>query len=201
MEAARTATHRRVTRFAALATLAGLLLLLGPTSPASGETMVGGIVVRDASPAEIDLISWAVARYRAARLDLPALTITFHPTSAGCGGETGLGLYKDGHIDLCPGMVINVMTRHTVLHEMAHAWTEQHDDPAVIGRFLQARRLPTWDSWDYPWLSRGWEQAADIVAWGIGERIVSPRVPDASPDELSHLFRLLTGTPLPAAVG
>jgi hypothetical protein len=39
------------------------------------------------------------------------------------------------------------------------------------------------------------------VAWGIGERIVSPRVPDADPDQLAHLYRLLTGTPLPATVG
>jgi hypothetical protein len=91
------------------------------------------------------------------------------------------------------------MTRHIVLHEMAHAFTERHDTPEIIERFVQARDLPTWDSWEYPWLERGWEQATDIVAWGVGERIVTPQAPGATPDELARLYRLLTGTALPSA--
>ena len=198
MDTARTTARRPTLRLLA-AMIVPALLVLGAARANNGTVVAPGILVHDASPAQIDLVRWAVGRYEAAGMTLPPLQVYLHDSAAGCGTETGLGFYRDGRLDLCPGTLINAMTRHTVLHEMAHAWTEQNDSQAVIDRFLRARGLPTWESWNYPWLQRGWEQAAEIVSWGVGERILSPRVPDATPDQLASMYQLLTQMPLPAA--
>jgi hypothetical protein len=198
MDTART-TGRRSHRLLVAAIVPALLLFGAAARADTGTTIAPGIVVHDANPAELDLVRWAVGRYEAGGLSLPPLQVYVHDTAEACGGETGLGFYRDGRLDLCPGTLINAMTRHTILHEMAHAFTEQHDSPTVIARFDAERGLPTWDSWDYPWLERGWEQATDIVAWGIGERIITPRAPDATPEDLAQLYQLLTDTALPGS--
>ena len=96
------------------------------------------------------------------------------------------------------GVLVNAMSRHLTLHEMAHAWTEWHDSPATIDRFLRFRGLASWNDEGVPWNERGWEQAAEFVAYGVGERILSPNVPDASLGQIARSYRLLTGIPLPS---
>jgi hypothetical protein len=173
------------------------LLPLGAARADAATSVAPGILVHDANPSELELVGWAIGRYQMAGLSLPSMQVYLHDSAEGCGSATRLGFYRDGRLDLCIGILVNAMTRHTVLHEMAHAFTELHDTPEIIAAFLEARDLPTWDSWDYPWLERGWEQAAEIVAWGVGERIITPQASGATPEALPHLYRLLTGTALP----
>ena len=79
------------------------------------------------------------------------------------------------------------------LHEMAHAWTEANTDTAILERFMDIRGIAAWNDRSFDWKQRGTEQAAEIIAWGLGEG-VSPWLPDQPEDrELADLFELLTG--------
>ncbi len=95
--------------------------------------------------------------------------------------------------------MINLTTQHTVLHEMAHAWSETNDGEAVRARFMALRHLDTWNSWDEPWQDRGWEQAAEIISWTIGDRILSLwSIPDLEPAQILAAYTMLTGRRPPA---
>jgi len=50
---------------------------------------------------------------------------------------------------------------------------------------------------DDPWNLRGYEHGPDIFAWVLGERIITPRIPDNAPEDLVPSFELLTGVALP----
>lgn len=85
---------------------------------------------------------------------------------------------------------------------MAHAWSETNDGEAVRARFLALRHLDTWNSWAEPWPDRGWEQAAEIIAWTIGNRILSlASIPANDPAQLFAGYTLLTGRRPPAPDG
>jgi hypothetical protein len=155
-----------------------------------------GIMVQDATADELNLARWAVGRYDRAGLVLPPLQIYFHDDASGCQCHTGL--YSTGRVDLCPGVYLNAMTRKTILHEMGHGWSEARLTDDERTRFMTFRGLDNWEDYAEPWGQRGWEQAADIVAWGVGERIFMPTIPDNSPDALAAAYLLLTGTPLPS---
>jgi hypothetical protein len=153
-------------------------------------------MVSGATSAELNLVRWAMGRYDRAGLVLPSLQIYFHDEASGCQGH--MGFYSTGRVDLCPGLLINATTRHTVLHEMGHGWSEARLTDDERTQFMALRGLDNWESYSEPWGQRGWEQAADTVAWAVGERILTPTIPDNSPDDLAAAYQLLTGAPLPS---
>jgi len=53
---------------------------------------------------------------------------------------------------------------------------------------------PTWNSSDDPWNLRGYEQAAEVMAWALGERILTPSIPGNEPEKLGLAYRFLTGS-------
>ena len=183
------------TRTAMVLLLPAVLVFGHETSPTDSVLIRPGIEVHGATPEELDLVRWAVGRYDRAGLRLPFLRFYFHGEVSGC--EDRLGFYLEVRIDLCPGLLINLTTHHTILHEMGHAWSEAALTPADRARFMRLRHLETWDSWDVPWGERGWEQAADIVAWALGDRVLMPTIPDNSPDQLAAAYEQLTGSPPP----
>jgi len=61
------------------------------------------------------------------------------------------------------------------------------------------RGLRAWNSSADPWGLRGYEQAAEILAWGLGERILTPTIPDNDPERIAASYELLTGTSIPRA--
>jgi hypothetical protein len=189
-------TARHLTRIA-LIVIAPLLLASGSADAGTNVRLVGSdILAHDASPDQQQLIGWAVARYQRAGMSLPPLAVYFHPVAGPC-GDDGLGHYEDGRIDLCTGVTVNTMSRYVVLHEMAHAWTERNDPPATIDRFLQLRGLSSWNGRDVRWQQRGWEQAAEFISWGVGERIISPHLVEVTPRDVARGYRLLTGMRIP----
>ncbi|HUL84104.1 MAG TPA: hypothetical protein VLX89_01130 [Actinomycetota bacterium] len=181
-----------------LVLLAVPALLGGTNLKAATPVQVGPSAwVLNASPNELDLVRWAIGRYDRAGLALPPLEFAFHVDVSGCEGRTGL--YHSGIVDLCP-VVINPTTQHTVLHEMAHAWTETNDGAAVRARFLKLRDLDTWNSWDEPWPDRGWEQAAEAISWTIGDRTLPLwSLPHHDPTQILAAYTVLTGRRPPAA--
>lgn len=147
-----------------------------------------------ATPQQIAMARWAVGRFEAAGLPPPAVEIEFHPAPSGCGGH--LGFARSGQVDVCTTLS-NTMARRTLLHEMSHIWIGQHVDDATEARFLVLRDLSSWNAASDPWRLRGCEQAAEIVSWALGERILTPQIPDDDPDRIDEAYRVLTGQPLP----
>ena len=44
---------------------------------------------------------------------------------------------------------------------------------------------------------RGYEHGAEIIAWAIGERILTAQIPDNDVVQMGDAYRLLTGRPIP----
>ena len=70
---------------------------------------------------------------------------------------------------------------------------------ALRARFLDVRGLRDWDPWEVPWALRGWEQGADILAWGIGDGVLLPPVPANDLRSLTSAFQLMAGEAPPSA--
>jgi hypothetical protein len=165
---------------------------------ASGLQIRPGIVVFSEDPAQQELVRWAVARFERAGLDPPTVEIRFHGDAAGCGGH--LGYAKDGRVDVCT-VLVNEMARRNLLHEMGHLWIDQNVSRTDCDRFLDLRGLPSWNSGRDPWHLRGFEQGAEIMAWVLGEGILTPQIPNNDPAEIGRSFELLTGRLLPPELG
>jgi hypothetical protein len=138
-------------------------------------------------------VDWAMRRFRAGGLEgLPPLDVVLHRSRTACDGY--VGLYLAGRIDLCTEGLLEPYARKFTLHEMAHAWTEANLPDEVLVRFLRTRGIATWNDQRLPWKERGAEQAAEIIAWGLGEGEIAPVLPHPTADrELAGLFELLTG--------
>lgn len=149
------------------------------------------VLVRDADRSQHQLVDWAIGRYEASHLDLPAIEVRFHPNAAACGGNSGFS--AGGRIDMCSDSPSIGYLRATLLHEMAHAWLERHATASLRNRFLRLRGLHAWSSPEVPWGLRGAEQAAETLAWGLGDGSVVALVPDDDPEGLTSAFVALTG--------
>jgi hypothetical protein len=107
-----------------------------------------------------------------------------------------LGYAKGGRVDVCT-VLVNEMARRTVLHEMGHVWIDQNVSQADRHRFLELRELRVWNASTVSWDERGYEQGAEIMAWALGTRILTPQIPDNDPGQIAGAYELLTGQSLP----
>jgi hypothetical protein len=97
-------------------------------------------------------------------------------------------------IDLCTKESSEDYARKYALHEIAHAWAETNLDPGVMRRFIEARGLDAWNDKRFPWKERGTEQAAEIIAWGLGDGEIAPALGEPLESKaLAGLYDLLTG--------
>jgi hypothetical protein len=177
-----------------LAALAGLLLL-GACRP---EREI--VRLHDATPREEALVDWAIGRYQAAGMWLPPIDVYFHADASACADNSGI--YSGGRLDICSAHKATAYARKVLVHEMAHAWSDAHITPTTIEAFLDLRRLKSWGSWEEPWGLRGYEQAAEIITWGVGDGAIEPLLPtDDDPEQLEIAFQLLVGRPPLRVVG
>jgi len=175
------------------ASILGLAALKGAGAD-QGLSIQRGVVVFSEDPAQRELARWAVARFESAGLTAPVVEIRFHTNASGCGGH--LGYARDGRVEICT-VLVNEMTRRNLLHEMGHVWVDQNVSAAVRERFLELRGLQTWNASTDPWNERGYEHAAETMAWGLGTRILTAQIPDNDPGSLAEAYELLTGTSFP----
>jgi hypothetical protein len=161
---------------------------------ASGMELRPGVTVFSEDPVQRRLAEWAVGRFEGAGLDPPTVEIAFHADASGCGGH--LGYAEDGHVDVCT-VLVNEMARRDLLHEMGHIWIDQNVSQSVRERFLELRHLSTWNASAADWHERGYEQGAEIIAWALGNRILTPQIPDNLPDRMDAGFEVLTGVAPP----
>ena len=120
------------------------------------------LVFDNATPAQVELMTDAIATFEAAGLELPPLVVTFDMDGEACKGHPGL--FTKGIpavIQLCTEM------RHVVLHELAHAWEWHTLEDSARDEFVAEQGLPTWNFRDFAWEERGVEEFADIVAIGL----------------------------------
>ena len=157
---------------------------------ADGVMIRPDVEVVGATPAQLGLARWAIGRFEAEGLIDPAVDIRFHGDGSGCDGKLGHAL--DGRVDVCTTLA-NSSTRWMILHEISHIWLDQNVDAGLRARFLELRDLPSWNSADDPWERRGFEQGAEIIAWYLGERVMTPQIPDDEPEDLALAIELLTG--------
>jgi hypothetical protein len=62
--------------------------------------------------------------------------------------------------------------------------------------FVADRGIPTWNSSNYAWTGRGFEQSAEILAWGLGDGTLKPAIPgDSRIATYVAEFEFLAGVP------
>ena len=144
---------------------------------------------------QLAMVRWAMERFEIAGLEPPVVEIAFHRGLSGCGGH--LGFARQGEVDLCTTLV-DPIARRALLHEMGHIWLDQNLSDPERERFLEVRGVHAWNDSSDAWGLRGYEQGAEIMAWALGERILTSQIPDNEPIQLARGFELLTGSAPPA---
>jgi hypothetical protein len=184
------------TKLLALTLLAQALTGQGGHDPASAApvTLGSGIGVFGADGEHLELVRWAVGRFERAGMRPPAVDVHFHPDTSGCYGHIASKL--DGRVDICV-VIVSEIARDALIHEMGHVWIDRNVSTSARERFLAMRGLTAWDELDVPWDDRGYEHAAEIIAWGLGHRYLAPSIPDRDPARLAPAFELLTGVAPP----
>jgi hypothetical protein len=179
---------RRIWRVLGIAAAATLFL----QAPTPSLAVVGG------TPDQRRMVTWAVNRFASVGLPLPPLEIRFHATEDGCAGR--LGLYDDGVVDVCRHLT-DLWAARELMHELAHGWLDANSTDDIRNGFLELRGLETWNDPVADWEQRGYEQAAEIMAWAIGDQsggIYAPSFPDHGTERLAVAYRALTGDGLPS---
>jgi hypothetical protein len=93
-----------------------------------------------------------------------------------------------------------MLSRRTLLHEIAHGWVGSTVSAGLRARFLRLRQLESWNDPGVDWQERGTEHAAEIIGWalcGQGTGTQLPSIPRHAPTQLADGYELLTGSPLP----
>jgi hypothetical protein len=167
------------------------------------------IEIHNGTTALEDLVRYGLERFATGSLDEPRLdSVTFEP-SRSCDVRTGRvlddGTSRDVFLcmyekDLCPSTgdctEQALSARATVLHELGHAWMIDRVSDATRAGLLELSGRKTWGGDDVPWVERGVEYAAEVIAWGLLDEVI-PMVRLGTPpcEELAAAFELLTGAP------
>jgi hypothetical protein len=166
-----------------------LAIALGSPLP-TGQSAI----TRDTADAA--LFEWALGRFDLAGLELPNLEVEFHDELDPCHGYYGSFTNSDPvQVDLCGFNNDRFLPapKKMILHELAHAWLFHNLDEETKTSFLELRGLRAWNDQDSDWAERGFEHAAEVIAWARLDderRIVT--IGDSHPDLFSEAYTLLT---------
>jgi hypothetical protein len=184
--------------------------------PADLETVTARLVVGDddvevrgASPAQVELLRWGLARFEQAGLSPPRLAaVTFASATGRCAGIAGQVTphgRDPADMLLCLGdgstaasgdgdAAYPVAARMAALHELAHVWDATRLDDGAREHYLDLTDLTTWMGADVSWEQRGGERAAEVLMWGLLDTDV-PLAKFGRPlcQRLAQEFRELTG--------
>jgi hypothetical protein len=172
-------------------TLAAFLLLSLLSGGIIMTTSDSAIVVSADTPEQRSLAAWALERYERAGLALPSLTIDFAGRDqAACDGSPARTYF-----DETPMVKMCWNDRFMLLHELGHVWVAQNVPPAEHDAFMQMRDdVSVWTGTAVPWSERGFEHAANVIAWGLLEKPypISRTYPNDK-ESLLTAFEFLTG--------
>jgi hypothetical protein len=138
---------------------------------------------------------WAVEAFEAAGLEFPQVSVLFHDTKDVCQGN--VGGYTGDTVHVC--ITAEGLYRDKILlHELGHAWAARNLTDGQMAEFIELRDAESWNDSATEWGDRGFEQAAEILAWGLLETATTPtQISDSDCDSLTNAFQLLTGTEVP----
>ena len=175
----------------------------------TGTLAVGDleIEVYNGTPGLERLILWSFDQFRAHGLGTPKVRrVTFHDGQIDkCEGVTGLIL--GDAVTLCFDSTAACLdrgctawdswARKVTLHELAHAWMDEHLTPEAIAQVQAATAMPTWADPERAWGERGVEVAAETIAWATMDEPVrvNPKLGSHTCDELARYYQILTGRP------
>lgn len=157
---------------------------------------------------QIEVVEWGAQRYQLAALGIPHVASVTFPPHELCARNSGWAI-DDGeeqrivlciHEDeICEDEdcdTLSTLARATLVHEMAHVWTNNNVDLVLRERFLALRGLEIWQSPNLPWVEQGSEHAAEVIMWGVMEEPLDLfRLGIPSCGELEEAYLLLTGRP------
>jgi hypothetical protein len=87
---------------------------------------------------------------------------------------------------------LTLTNRVAILHELGHAWLTSSVSTETQTTFLHLRGLETWNDHDQPWHKRGFEHAAEIIAWAlIDQEVWMYRIRPNDFDSLSTGYQVL----------
>lgn len=106
------------------------------------------------------IVTSAIGRFEAARLDLPLTHV--RPASFGDRCQP-----RGRAMNSWPVRIVRVcaVQEEVVVHELAHVWTFVNLSEGDRHEFALRRGTPTWRSREHPWMDRASEHAADIITW------------------------------------
>lgn len=173
-------------------------LLPEPEPELSG--IVDGVEVYNADPTQEALVEWALARFDAAGLPRPSVTRLEFPSTESCSHYlAGRTAHSTDTVEIEVCVTSDDISqsaraaRHTILHELGHAWEIEHVTDRSRQAFLEHWGLDHWSGADI-WEENGNEHAAEVLAWALMDDLVLPRIPNATCARLAEAFEVLTPT-------
>jgi hypothetical protein len=203
-------THTTLTRRIILSIIvagitASAIITPGPSLsvfPAGAAAAVADLTSPEVTtPEHSAVIEWAFDLFDQAGLDLGGVRVGIHDDPSACNGYRGLHI--QGEVTVCAldenPSVQEAWRRHTLLHELAHAWADVNVSEQDREAFNTQRSAVTWQDADAPWEDRGAEHAAEIIAWAVADYAVYPHISlaDRTCESFAEGYVTLTGTEAP----
>lgn len=181
-----------------------------PEDEVTGVVEVGRqeIEIRNGTPALDRLVAWGFDRFVDAGLGAPAVDAVAFDASAHavqCADRRhglALDLGEATQLYLCfeeeqacadeDCDELRLRVRQLMLHEIGHAWLNDHVGEQTQQAFVDLMGLEGWRGESIRWSERGVEQAANVLAWGVTDERVDA-TGDTACAELTAAFELLTG--------
>jgi hypothetical protein len=160
------------------------------------------VTVNNATPRRVELVAWATDAFQSSGLRWPPVhEISFPPTNGCSGGLMGKYTNTDEgcHIEVCAvGGLSNresalpLLAKHTLLHELGHCWVDAFVDDLSRVQFMDLREAECWHC-DTFWHNKGFEHAAEVIAWGVSDTFYYVHVSPRDCKSMNRAFTLLTG--------
>lgn len=146
----------------------------------------------------------ALGRFSALALPEPTLeAVVFDPDDEFCQRYVGRYTFTTRTALICfdademllgSDEMLHPKEERVLLHEFAHAWTDQFTTAAERQAFMALHGVASWNGQDDRWHERGIEIAADTFAWVLSGRDEPPRhLASIDPAVLLDGFEVLTG--------
>ena len=158
--------------------------------------------VNNGTPRRIELVAWAADAFQSSGLRWPPVRdISFPPTNGCSDGLRGKYTSTDEgcHIEICAvgGLsnqegAIALTVKHTLLHELGHCRVDAFVDDLARVQFMDLRQLECWHC-DTLWHLKGFEHAAEVIAWGVSDTFYYVHVSPRDCKSMNRAFTLLTG--------